>query len=247
MGIYTRSLTLLFILSLFIGTDAIAQKKKKKKKSKNKTEQVIQAPTLSNEIDSVSYALGMGMAQNLKTSGVDSLSLAVFNAGVNAIYAGDTTLINKEATQEYLQKYFTNLAASAGERNKAAGEAFLAKNKLRPEVESTESGIQYEVITAGEGDIPGPTDQVTVHYEGALLDGSVFDSSYKRGKEIQFGLNQVIPGWTEGLQLMNPGSKYILYIPYNLAYGEKGYGSDIPPYSTLVFTIELLGVEKAAE
>lgn len=247
MGIYTRSLTLLFILSLFIGTDAIAQKKKKKKKSKNKTEQIIQALTLTNEIDSVSYALGMGMAQNLKTSGVDSLSLAVFNAGVNAIYAGDTTLINKEATQEYLQKYFTNLAATAGERNKAAGEAFLAKNILRPEVESTESGIQYEVITAGEGDKPGPTDQVTVHYEGALLDGSVFDSSYKRGKEIQFGLNQVIPGWTEGLQLMNPGSKYILYIPYNLAYGEKGYGSDIPPYSTLVFTIELLAVEKAAE
>lgn len=247
MGIYTRSLGLLFILSLFFGTDAIAQKKKKKKKSKQKTEQIVQTQSLATEIDSVSYALGMGMAQNLKTSGVDSLSLEKFNAGLNAIYSGDSTLMEKDATQAFLQKYFTNLAATAGERNKAKGEAFLAKNKLRPEVSETASGLQYEVITAGEGEKPGATDEVSVHYEGALLDGSVFDSSYKRGKEIQFGLNQVIPGWTEGLQLMSPGSKYILYIPYNLAYGENGYGSDIPPYSTLVFTIELSSIVKATE
>lgn len=247
MGIYTRSLTVLFILSMFFGAEAIAQKKKKNKKSKQKTEIAPQALTLTNELDSVSYALGMGMAQNLKTSGVDSISMDLFNAGIIAIYKGDSTLINKEATQVFLQHYFTALSANAGDRNKTAGEAFLAKNKLRPEVDTTTSGLQYEVLTTGEGDRPGVTDQVTVHYEGALLDGTVFDSSYKRGKEIQFALNQVIPGWTEGLQLMNPGSKYILYIPYNLAYGEKGYGSDIPPYSTLVFTIELLSVEKTQE
>ena len=244
MGIYKRSLGLLFILSLFFGTEAIAQKKKKNKKSKQKTEQSAQALSLVNELDSVSYALGMGMAQNLKTSGIDSLSIAIFNAGWSAVYAGDSTLIDKDATQEYLQIYFTNLAATAGERNKIKGEDFLAKNMLRPEVDTTASGLQYEVIIAGEGEKPGVTDKVTVHYEGALLDGTVFDSSYERGKEIQFGLNQVIKGWTEGLQLMNQGSKYILYIPYNLAYGEGGYGKEIPPYSTLVFTIELLGIEK---
>lgn len=239
MGIYTRSLIVLIVLFLTVGSEGMAQKKKKKKKGKVETETL----TLKTKLDSISYALGMGMAKNLKGSGVDSLSMASFNGGINDVFKGDSTLISQEEIQSLLQNYFQNLASKEGERNKKAGEDFLAKNKLRPEVKTTESGLQYEVVVLGEGPKPTASDQVTVHYEGQLLDGTIFDSSYERGQEIQFALNQVIPGWTEGLQLMSPGAKYILYIPSDLAYGERGAGSDIPPNATLIFTVELLGVE----
>jgi FKBP-type peptidyl-prolyl cis-trans isomerase len=243
MGIYKRSLSIFLLLFLFIGVDGHAQKKNKKKKSKAGTETL----QLKNELDSVSYALGMGMAKNLSSSGLDSLSVASFNAGLTAVFEGDSTLISADSIQVLLKTYFMDLAAKEGERNKAEGEAFLAENKLRPEVKTTESGLQYEIITIGQGPSPGPSDQVTVHYEGKLLDGTVFDSSYERDQEIQFSLNQVIPGWTEGLQLMQPGGKYLLYVPSDLAYGERGAGGDIPPNSTLIFTIELLGVDYLGE
>lgn len=243
MGIYKRSLSIFLLLFLFIGVDGYAQKKNKKKKSKAGTETL----QLKNELDSVSYALGMGMAKNLSSSGLDSLSIASFNAGLTAVFEGDSTLISADSIQVLLKTYFMDLAAKEGERNKAKGEAFLAENKLRPEVKTTESGLQYEIITSGQGPSPGPSDQVTVHYEGKLLDGTVFDSSYERDQEIQFSLNQVIPGWTEGLQLMQPGGKYLLYVPSDLAYGERGAGGDIPPNSTLIFTIELLGVDYLGE
>lgn len=239
MGIYKRSLSIFLLLFLLVGSEGIAQKKKKNKKSKTNTERF----TLKNELDTISYALGMGMAKNLSNSGVDSLSVQAFNTGLSSVFKGDSTLISEEAIQTLLKNYFTSLAAKEGERNKEKGEAFLAENKLRPEVKSTESGLQYEVVRLGEGTKPEATDQVTVHYEGKLLDGSVFDSSYERQQEIQFALNQVIPGWTEGLQLMSPGAKYIFYIPSDLAYGERGAGADIPPNSTLIFTVELLSVD----
>ena len=239
MGIYTRSLTLVIILFLTAGTTVMAQKKKKNKKGKADTE----IAGLNSQLDSISYALGMGMAKNLKSSGADSLNMTAFNSGIKAVFNDDSTLISQEDVQSLLQNYFQELASMEGERNKKEGEEFLAKNKLRPEVKTTESGLQYEVVELGEGPKPSASDQVTVHYEGQLLDGTIFDSSYERQQEIQFALNQVIPGWTEGLQLMSPGAKYILYIPSNLAYGERGAGSDIPPNSTLIFTVELLGVE----
>ena len=132
----------------------------------------------------------------------------------------------------------------ASQQAKEEGEKFLAQNAKRPEVKTTPSGLQYEVIEATLGQKPAATDTVRVHYEGTLIDGTVFDSSYKRGESISFPLNGVIKGWTEGLQLMSVGSKYKLYIPYDLAYGAQGAGGSIPPYAALIFTVELLGIEK---
>lgn len=123
------------------------------------------------------------------------------------------------------------------------GEAFLVKNALRPEVKVTESGLQYEVLIEGEGEKPSPSERVEVNYEGKLIDGTIFDSSYERGISITFGLDQVIKGWTEGLQLMPVGSTYNLYIPYSLAYGSRGSGSKIEPYATLVFKVELISIK----
>ena len=133
---------------------------------------------------------------------------------------------------------------NASAKAKEEGEKFLAENAKRPEVKTTASGLQYEVLEATLGQKPKATDTVRVHYEGTLIDGTVFDSSYKRGQSISFGLNQVIKGWTEGLQLMSVGSKYKLFIPYQLGYGAAGAGADIPPYAALIFTVELLGIEK---
>ena len=125
----------------------------------------------------------------------------------------------------------------------AEGKAYLDENAKKEGVTVTKSGLQYEVLEATIGQKPKATDKVRVHYEGTLIDGTVFDSSYKRGESITFGLNQVIKGWTEGLQLMSIGSKYKLYLPYQLAYGERGAGANIPPYAALIFTVELLGIE----
>ena len=151
--------------------------------------------------------------------------------------------ISYQEAQQVLGKFFSELEAKIAGEAKAAGEAFLAENAKRECVKVTESGLQYEVLEATIGQKPKATDKVRVHYEGTLIDGTVFDSSYKRGESITFGLNQVIKGWTEGLQLMSIGSKYKLYLPYQLAYGERGAGANIPPYAALIFTVELLGIE----
>jgi FKBP-type peptidyl-prolyl cis-trans isomerase FklB len=139
-----------------------------------------------------------------------------------------------ENEQALAEEYFTYKATFS----KDLGKKFLAKNKLRPEVTETESGLQYEVLQEGSGANPSDTNEVTVHYQGELIDGKIFDSSYQRGETISFGLNQVIKGWTEGLQLMNNGAKYRLYIPYEIGYGERGT-QGIPPFATLIFDVEL--------
>ncbi|MCQ2335089.1 MAG: FKBP-type peptidyl-prolyl cis-trans isomerase [Paludibacteraceae bacterium] len=144
----------------------------------------------------------------------------------------------------YIGAAIDQIHKEASKMNIEAGQNFLQENGKRPEVKTTESGLQYEVIKEGKGAYPSATDRVKVHYEGTLIDGKKFDSSYDRGEPITFGLNQVIKGWTEGVQLMPVGSTYKLYIPYELGYGERGAGADIPPYSTLIFTIELLDIEK---
>ena len=194
-------------------------------------------------MDKISYAIGLSMGQNLMGSGVTSLDYADLAAGIKDVLEKNQPQISYQEAQQVLGKFFSELEQKIAGEAKAAGEAFLAENAKREGVKVTESGLQYEVIEATIGQKPKATDKVRVHYEGTLIDGTVFDSSYKRGESITFGLNQVIKGWTEGLQLMSIGSKYKLYIPYQLAYGERGAGANIPPYAALIFTVELLGIE----
>ena len=194
-------------------------------------------------MDKISYAIGLSMGQNLMGSGVTSLEYADLAAGIKDVLEKNQPQISYQEAQQVLGKFFSDLEQKIAGEAKAAGEAFLAENAKREGVKVTESGLQYEVIEATIGQKPKATDKVRVHYEGTLIDGTVFDSSYKRGESITFGLNQVIKGWTEGLQLMSIGSKYKLYLPYQLAYGERGAGANIPPYAALIFTVELLGIE----
>jgi FKBP-type peptidyl-prolyl cis-trans isomerase FklB len=194
-------------------------------------------------MDKISYAIGLSMGQNLLGSGVTSLEYADLAAGIKDVLEKNQPQISYQEAQQVLGKFFSELEEKIAGEAKAAGEAFLAENAKREGVKVTESGLQYEVLEATIGQKPKATDKVRVHYEGTLIDGTVFDSSYKRGESITFGLNQVIKGWTEGLQLMSIGSKYKLYLPYQLAYGERGAGANIPPYSALIFTVELLGIE----
>lgn len=194
-------------------------------------------------MDKISYAIGLSMGQNLMGSGVTSLEYADLAAGIKDVLEKNQPQISYQEAQHVLGKFFSELEQKIAGEAKAAGEAFLAENAKREGVKVTESGLQYEVLEATIGQKPKATDKVRVHYEGTLIDGTVFDSSYKRGESITFGLNQVIKGWTEGLQLMSIGSKYKLYLPYQLAYGERGAGANIPPYAALIFTVELLGIE----
>ena len=194
-------------------------------------------------MDKISYAIGLSMGQNLMGSGVTSLEYADLAAGIKDVLEKNQPQISYQEAQQVLGKFFSELEEKIAGEAKAAGEAFLAENAKREGVKVTESGLQYEVLEAPLGQKPKATDKVRVHYEGTLIDGTVFDSSYKRGESITFGLNQVIKGWTEGLQLMSIGSKYKLYLPYQLAYGERGAGANIPPYAALIFTVELLGIE----
>ena len=194
-------------------------------------------------MDKISYAIGLSMGQNLMGSGVTSLEYADLAAGIKDVLEKNQPQISYQEAQQVLGKFFSELEQKIAGEAKAAGEAFLAENAKREGVKVTESGLQYEILEATIGQKPKATDKVRVHYEGTLIDGTVFDSSYKRGESITFGLNQVIKGWTEGLQLMSIGSKYKLYLPYQLAYGERGAGANIPPYAALIFTVELLGIE----
>lgn len=227
------------VMSLLFVTEASAQNKGKRKGKKAKKEQM----DLSNELDSISYSLGVNIAENLKAQGLDSVNADAVKAGFEDIFSGDSTKISSEDAGKQLQDYFAKIQAEKTEKMKAAGTEFLAENGKRAEVTTTESGLQYEVLTAVEGDKPKATDQVTVHYHGTLIDGTVFDSSVQRGQPATFGLNQVIKGWTEGVQLMSVGSKYRFFIPYDLGYGERGAGGQIGPYATLIFDVELIEIK----
>lgn len=195
-------------------------------------------------MDKISYALGLSIGNNFQSSGINDINLADFAKGVEDVLKNNSLEMTYDEAKQVINDYFMELQAQKGELNKKAGEEFLRINKEKAGVKTTASGLQYEVIQEGSGEKPAATDQVTVHYEGKLIDGRVFDSSIKRGQPATFGLNQVIKGWTEGLQLMPKGSKYRLYLPSELAYGAQQAGELIEPNSTLVFDVELLDIVK---
>lgn len=200
-------------------------------------------------MDKNSYAVGMMLAQNMLSSGIKQLEFDDFVAGVKAVLTGSEPAVSYKEASELLENYFAAIEAeqkaeaeAMGAALREEGEVFLKMNAEKEGVVVLPSGLQYKVIAEGAGKKPKATDKVKCHYEGTLLNGVKFDSSYDRNEPAVFGLNQVIAGWTEGVQLMSEGSKYEFYIPYNLAYGEHGAPGAIPPYATLKFVVELLEV-----
>jgi FKBP-type peptidyl-prolyl cis-trans isomerase len=188
-----------------------------------------------------SYALGMNVGTSLKSDEIYP-DIDEFTQGIKDILNGSKTRYTLDEAYQIFNEAFNAAAEKRDLANRQAEIDFLAENSKKPGVNVTGSGLQYEVITEGNGPKPTAADSVRVHYEGALTDGTVFDSSYSRGEPAEFPLAAVIPGWTEGLQLMNTGSTYRLFIPSDLGYGPQGAGGQIPPYSTLVFEVELLGI-----
>lgn len=198
--------------------------------------------SLKNHKDSLSYALGINLAENLKKTGIQDFNEAVLFDAIKAHLAGKSVM-NAATSEKLFREEQRKQANAIAATNLKAGKEFLAENAKKPGVKTTATGLQYKTIVEGSGAAPGPTDKVNVHYHGTLIDGTVFDSSVERGQPISFGLNQVIPGWTEGLQLMKEGGKTIFYIPSDLAYGPRAQGV-IAANSTLIFEVELFKVEK---
>lgn len=226
----------LMALSMIVGSVGItAQKDKGKDKNPQKFE-------LKTKQDSLSYAIGVAVMKNMKDQGLDSLNMNALLQGFKDV-TDNKTLITPEAANQYVNDYFYKLYAKKAEKDKSKQMDWLTENKKKEGVKVTPSGLQYKVEKEGTGAKPTAASKVKVHYEGTLIDGTKFDSSYDRGEPIEFALSGVIKGWTEGLQLMTPGSIYYLYIPYDLGYGEKGAGGQIPPFATLIFKVELLEVK----
>ena len=201
-------------------------------------------------MDKVSYALGLGIGQQLAQMGASDLNIDDFAQAIKDVIAGNPLQVKHQDAQQIVQEYFAKKEevlnkqrAEAGKAHKEAGEKYLAENAKKDGVITLPSGLQYQVLKEGNGKKPSAKDSVKCHYEGFLIDGTVFDSSVQRGEPAVFGLQQVIAGWTEGLQLMTPGSKYRLFIPYNLGYGENGAGGMIPGGATLIFDVELISFE----
>jgi FKBP-type peptidyl-prolyl cis-trans isomerase FklB len=205
----------------------------------------VKVSPIKTSLDSVSYAIGNDLAQMLKGQGLDSLNLKLLFSAIQDQYAGKKPILSADEGTLAVSKYIQKAKAEKAAKNKAIGDKFLAQNKTKPGVVTLPSGLQYQVITTGTGPKPALTDKVKVHYAGVLIDGTPFDSSIKRGEPLVIGLTGVIKGWTEVLQLMNVGSKWKVFIPSDLAYGDRQAGADIKPGSVLIFDMELLGIEPA--
>lgn len=191
----------------------------------------------------LSYSLGMSMATQLMQTGLENLDVEAFVKAFTEIMKNEEPSMSLEEASKHIQAYFNAKQNEMLEMNKKEGERFLSENKEKENVVSLPSGLQYEVLTVGDGPVPTATDTVKCHYHGTLIDGTVFDSSVQRGQPATFGVTQVIKGWVEALQLMPVGSKWRLFVPSNMAYGEQGAGNDIQPNSALIFEVELLGIE----
>ena len=196
----------------------------------------------TDNLDQVSYCLGLSIASNLISSGVKTINAEAFNDAMATVFEGKMPEINPDKANKILQDYFEKIQNEKGNNAKAAGEKFLAENKTREGVHTLKSGLQYKVLKEGKGAKPKATDTVKCHYEGRLIDGTVFDSSIRRNEPAEFPVNGVIAGWVEALQLMNVGAKWQLYIPSELAYGAHGAGQSIGPNETLIFDVELLDI-----
>lgn len=198
---------------------------------------------MTEEMKAVSYCVGMSVAGSLMQQNLQGINPEIMASAIGDAFSGKPSPYSPEQANEIIQKYLSTAVQEQFKGNKEVGEKFLAENFKKDGVKTTVSGLQYEIVEEGKGKKPAATDQVKVHYHGTLIDGTVFDSSVERNSPATFGVNQVIPGWTEALQLMNEGSKYRLYIPQELAYGETPHpGGPIQPFMTLVFDVELLEV-----
>lgn len=198
--------------------------------------------TPETEMEKVSYSLGVNVATGAKAQGLDTIDANAVAKAFNDVFEGNELDISEEESMKVLQDYFGKLQAKKSAKANEAGAAYLAENGAKEGVITTESGLQYEILNAGNGAKPTTADQVTVHYHGMLTDGTVFDSSIDRGEPATFGVTQLIKGWTEALQLMSIGDKWKLTIPSNLAYGDQGAGGMIGPGATLIFEVELLAI-----
>jgi len=233
--------SILFVLIILSIGNLFAQSKKKS------ASQATTAPAsvkLNDQTDSLSYSIGIMVASFYKQQGITNINDAMVNKAIKDKMSGDSTLLTEQQCNQVLMGFIEKAKAEKAAAAKKQGEAFLAANKTKPGVITTASGLQYIVLKQGTGPKPALTDKVKCDYEGKLIDGTVFDSSVKQGKPIEFAVNGVIAGWTEALQLMNTGSKYRLFIPSNLAYGDQQMGSDIKPGSTLIFDVDLIEIVK---
>lgn len=235
---------------LFASTALFGQSKKELKATVEQLNAEIEQLKMPKEADistenkKVSYALGVVVGSNIESQELDSLDLETLLLAIGDVFNDQDLKLSQEEAETTVQAYMQQ--AMEAKKAKVIEESanFLTENKTKEGVQVTESGLQYKVLKEGSGKSPAATDKVTVHYTGKLTDGTVFDSSVQRGEPVTFGVNQVIPGWTEALQLMQEGDKWEIYVPYPLAYGERGAGAQIPPFSTLIFEVELLEVKK---
>lgn len=239
---------IVFCIGLLVAGSAIAQSKKElqaeveKLKAQIAEMQKPKEPDLSDTVKKASYGVAVIIGSNIKSQGFDSLYVESFVAGIRDVFSNKTLKLDKEQSQMIVQAYMEGIMERKTRKAKEEGLAYLEANKTKEGVKTTASGLQYKVISSGSGKAPTANDNVTVHYTGKLTDGTVFDSSVQRGQPATFGVSEVIRGWTEALQLMKEGDKWILYIPSDLAYGERGAGGQIPPHSTLIFEVELIKV-----